>query len=407
MLSVAGAILAKRPSIGSGNRMIKDFSHLAPLGQALAGLNFGNSFSGASAQAAQIAQFMNRPGVNQLGSMMERSSFMDVAKALQRSRPAYLDALDQISSKTAFLQSFLPKSDLSRLDSLAHIQKLIGQRSNRDPVSSLLRGIQGPSASGWAAATAARRSVDIGEMMRELLGKHPSWEPTLAEADDGAPAELSTSAVVSEWLDLVSTQDDPEDESPENAQSTIESLLASDEFDQQKIGRDAALIADAIEALPPVPWSASSPKKSELKNDILFYIQILSLVLNLLLALQLQMDKRDQAAQQTASAQRHDESMAVQKSIAQSMDKIAERLSPTINGAIVGTQGLRVRSSPGSGFVVDIVYPNQLVAVTGKHSRWLKVTYRNHVDEREVEGWILKQYVKTKDASAESASSSN
>ncbi len=208
-------------------------------------------------------------------------------------------------------------------------------------------------------------------------------------------------------MDLASANDQAGEQSPDLAQSTIESLLASNDLAPEKIGRDVALIADAIEALPAIPWSASSQTKMELKSEILFYLANLNFLLTFFQVYQQHLDRREQGAQQSVQEQRHIESMAVQKSIAQSMDKIAERLSPTINGAIVGTQGLRVRSSPGKGFVVDTVYPNQLVAVTGKHSRWLKVSYRNHVDEREVEGWILKQYVKTKDASAESASSLN
>jgi len=387
--------------------MIKDFSHLDTIGQALAGLNFGNSFTAASAQAARINQIINRSGVNQLGRMMERSSVIDVANALQRSRPAYLDTLDQLGSMTALLQRLLPKSDLSRLDSFVNIQSLIGQHASSDAIGSLMRTIQGSSVATWIADTEARRSMDIGKIMRTILGKPPVWSNAAAEAADRAHAELSTSTLVERWMDLASANDQAGEQSPDLAQSTIESLLASNDLAPEKIGRDVALIADAIEALPAIPWSASSQTKMELKSEILFYLAILNFLLTFFQVYQQHLDRREQGAQHSVQEQRHIESMAVQKSIAQSMDKIAERLSPTINGAIVGTQGLRVRSSPGKGFVVDTVYPNQLVAVTGKHSRWLKVSYRNHVDEREVEGWILKQYVKTKDASAESASSLN
>lgn len=60
---------------------------------------------------------------------------------------------------------------------------------------------------------------------------------------------------------------------------------------------------------------------------------------------------------------------------------------------VVGTRPTTVRARPGSGLVLGTAYTNQQVLVTGKSSRWLKVRFRDHLEQRDIEGWVLKHYL--------------
>ena len=68
---------------------------------------------------------------------------------------------------------------------------------------------------------------------------------------------------------------------------------------------------------------------------------------------------------------------------------------------VVGNRVVRVKSAITGGLPLDTAHPNQLVLVTDKHGRWLKIRYRNHLEDREVEGWVLKHYLIRKVPSAE------
>jgi hypothetical protein len=60
---------------------------------------------------------------------------------------------------------------------------------------------------------------------------------------------------------------------------------------------------------------------------------------------------------------------------------------------VVGARPTAVRARPGSGLVLGTAYTNQQVLVTGKSSRWLKVRFRDHLEQRDIEGWVLKHYL--------------
>lgn len=61
---------------------------------------------------------------------------------------------------------------------------------------------------------------------------------------------------------------------------------------------------------------------------------------------------------------------------------------------VVGERAATVRSLPGSGLKIGEAHTNQEVLVTGKSTRWVKIRYRDHLEAREVEGWVLKHYLR-------------
>lgn len=60
---------------------------------------------------------------------------------------------------------------------------------------------------------------------------------------------------------------------------------------------------------------------------------------------------------------------------------------------VVGARATPVKSAITRGRQLDTANPNQVVVATGKQGRWVKVKYRNHLEDRDVEGWILKRYL--------------
>lgn len=77
----------------------------------------------------------------------------------------------------------------------------------------------------------------------------------------------------------------------------------------------------------------------------------------------------------------------------------------------VVTRPATVNSRPGGGLRLGTAHPNQQVEITGKHSRWFKVHFRDHNEGREIEGWVLKHYLsplnKAAELGATAASESN
>ena len=64
-----------------------------------------------------------------------------------------------------------------------------------------------------------------------------------------------------------------------------------------------------------------------------------------------------------------------------------------------------VKSKIAGGLHVGTVYPNQLVVITAKQGRWVKVKFRDHIEGRDVEGWLLKHYLVRVDAQFKSKAS--
>lgn len=115
------------------------------------------------------------------------------------------------------------------------------------------------------------------------------------------------------------------------------------------------------------------------------------------------LEKRREAAEsvleQEVIAERHREAMESAARLNRTMEVlVAQALS---QGISVVRRPVAVRSRPGGGLVLGAVYPNQQVEITGKHSRWLKVHFRDHIEGREIEGWVLKQYLSPMNKAAE------
>lgn len=103
---------------------------------------------------------------------------------------------------------------------------------------------------------------------------------------------------------------------------------------------------------------------------------------------------RDQATLEQASSQRENREEAEYRGrLLAAIEALAEHAPSHIDYYVVGLRPVRVKSSITKGALLDTAHPNQIVLATGKNGRWLKIRYRNSLEERDVEGWVLKHYL--------------
>lgn len=102
--------------------------------------------------------------------------------------------------------------------------------------------------------------------------------------------------------------------------------------------------------------------------------------------------------QQAADAQAREERALVEER------EFRERLIATIAALVehapdqsthyvVGTRPVPVKSAITRGVFLGTAHPNQLVVVTGRSSRWVKIRFQDNLEERAIEGWVLKHYL--------------
>lgn len=88
----------------------------------------------------------------------------------------------------------------------------------------------------------------------------------------------------------------------------------------------------------------------------------------------------------------HREAVDVSERLRRALDVLAgQALDERVY--VVRARPTTVRARPGSGLVLRTEYTKQQVLVTGKSSRWLKVRFRDHLEQLDIEGWVLKHYL--------------
>lgn len=126
---------------------------------------------------------------------------------------------------------------------------------------------------------------------------------------------------------------------------------------------------------------------------------LLTLVFGLMDNLRWYLDYMETQREAAESAKETAAVVAQQTQASQAVDSLNRTLQVLLEQAIdkkmcvVKERPATIRSLPGEGLTLGTAYPNQEVLVTGKSSRWAKIRYRDHVEDREVEGWVLKHYL--------------
>lgn len=185
-------------------------------------------------------------------------------------------------------------------------------------------------------------------------------------------------------------------------------LDAAAQWDWQALEDQLDVVHLQIQQLP----LAGSTKRQVREHGITliqwvtFYMTLVAILSALLANMQAQTQIR--LAQEQASEERSyrdgadREEQQFRDRLLALLEGMQERSPGLLGHYVVGTRAVRVKSAIKAGVYLDTAHPNQVVVATAKSGRWVKIRYRNHLEDREVEGWVLKHYLIRQPASADS-----
>lgn len=189
----------------------------------------------------------------------------------------------------------------------------------------------------------------------------------------------------------------------EHVKRLLDALPALDhaelETDWDALDEQWGGVQATIDLLPPSGATEQQLRAMGLSRAewLFLFISVLGLLLSALSYLETRAQgrfARDQAALEQASDQRENrEEKEYRERLLAAIEALAEHAPSQVNYYVVGLRSVRVKSSINKGTLIDTAHPNQIVLATGKNGRWLKIRYRNNMEEREVEGWVLKHYL--------------
>ena len=120
----------------------------------------------------------------------------------------------------------------------------------------------------------------------------------------------------------------------------------------------------------------------------------LSLVFGLMEHVRWHLDNVEKQREAAESAKEKAALVEQQQQAAKAAESLSRTLQILLEQAVakeicvVGERAATVRSLPRSGLKLGDAHTNQEVLVTGKSTRWVKIRYRDHLEAREVEGWV-------------------
>lgn len=366
--------------------------------------------------------------LSEISRILARSPLTDTAAEIARYSPAHSAVLKamQDAGQVRRLLDDARMSHLSRLAAnlhspqmaaISHAASKLRLRGHEAHLANL-RGIQAVAqvqqtlqrhreiaqqAAGWISSgisgPLAERLLSTQSVIRRQL-ESAQWARGMVERissqliEQGRTEQRTSTGSILEFVRQWAEQR-PIDELSDLA------LVGSDDAHaptSAQLHQEAADIERAVATVPSLPWSGSSKAAKEWRELILFYLTVLGILQGVLTSAISAYESRqkDQLAQEQRliDAERHEAQLAVAMSIDNSIKALQQHLDAASPECVVRRRDTSVRSAPGGGYILGRVYPNQPVSLTGTSGRWAKVTYSDHVDDRVVEGWILKQYLK-------------
>lgn len=233
----------------------------------------------------------------------------------------------------------------------------------------------------WPDLFAATRGIaSIQESVRNALDLSASYREAAERLSDrdavtGAVLTLNDSArYVRELLATLSAE-----ELQRSAEAAIDWATAEQQVERVQ---DILAQAPAHAALD----SAGSPRQLTAYEWVTMWVAVASVLLALAqVMLQIQADRKD--------AQESVEERTFRESLLSALQSLQEQAPREQILYVVGPRNTYVKSTIRGGVRIGQVHPNQLVVVTDKEGRWVKVRFRDYIEEREIEGWILKHYL--------------
>lgn len=103
---------------------------------------------------------------------------------------------------------------------------------------------------------------------------------------------------------------------------------------------------------------------------------------------------RQQAAEEQASVGRdRAEERKFRERLISTIEALAEHTPSRRVIYVVGERPVRIKSAISRGIYLGTAHPNQVVMATDRRGRWLKIRFRDNIEERDIEGWVLKHYL--------------
>jgi len=168
-----------------------------------------------------------------------------------------------------------------------------------------------------------------------------------------------------------------------------------DALDKHLVGVEAA-----IQQLPERNATAQQIRAVGLTpvERICLVVALLSLLLQILDYLETCAQgqfSRQQAANETAHREYSNAiESGYRERLISTIEALAERTpDQELIPYVVGPRPAKIKSAISKGLLLGTIHPNQVVLATAHSGRWVKVTYRDHLEERDVEGWVLKHYL--------------
>lgn len=190
----------------------------------------------------------------------------------------------------------------------------------------------------------------------------------------------------------------------EHVRKLLDSLPADEDFNDAALDWDTlgGQLEDVHAAIGQLPFTgatdqqirASGMSRVDWVNTFLVLLGIMIAVLAFLETRAQGRLARDQAIEEQAYREHADrEESEYRERLLAAIGALAERSPVQQDQYFVGARAVRVKSAISKGVYLDTAHPNQVVLATGKNGRWLKIRYRNHLEDREVEGWVLKHHL--------------
>ena len=133
------------------------------------------------------------------------------------------------------------------------------------------------------------------------------------------------------------------------------------------------------------------------ENRILLSLTLFGLLLQILSYLEAYKQNdfsRQQAAEEGLEKERAAiAEFAFRERLISAIEALAERTPDAGLSYVVGSRSTKVKSAISKGDVMGTIHPNQVVLATEHSGRWVKVRYTDHLENRDVEGWVLKHYL--------------
>ena len=169
--------------------------------------------------------------------------------------------------------------------------------------------------------------------------------------------------------------------------------------DWEALDQHLAHAQDVIEQLPPRDATTQELQARDLSPIQRFTLvfALLGVLLQILALLQareqIRFDRLQAAGAQTREDQAHVEEREFRERLIGTIEALIERAPDQSTIHVVGMRPVPVKSAITKGIFVGTGHPNQVVIVTERKGRWAKIRFWDDLEERTIEGWVLKHYL--------------